>query len=1025
MMHRVFRPIRGLRSLVLGTLAVWLAAAAPLFGDPRLAEYTAFDGYEKVGMALLDLHEEVEVRKSLGLKEALAPTILHRTERGVIVEVILEEGASVTDPEFDLPGLRVIHRSEQWNRLSVEVEDVAGLRELAALDSVRRVRASFQPSAARGLTTSQAVPAHEVDLGRNRYGLDGSGQRVGILSDSFAVTPGVRQATTTPGPGQSGILRNARNQDSGDLPAEVQILQEILEDDFEIASDEGAGMGELVHDIAPGAAMSFYTAFISESSFADGILALRDAGSTVIVDDVIWLVEPMYQDGPVAQAAQAVVDSGVPFFSAAGNQANRGFKVHYEDNNPQVDEPGVVPPTGNDLMVWPTGSAFLPITLAAGQSIRIVVQWNQPWDSISPGRGSQVDLDAYLYRGPSAQASVLASSTDIQGSTGNPQGDPLEFLFYWNTTSRSKTVYLAVDHVRGRKSFIPQNPQTPLEVRVVFFDTLAEIKGINTDLSTTGGPTIWGHAAAAGALAVGAVPWYGTPNFDTNFGPTNRIDPEPFSSLGGEIPVSFDTAGNYTGSVRFKPEISAVDGVNTTFFGRPLDLNGFAGQPDGFPNFFGTSAAAPNAAAIAALMKEMVPSLSPAEIREILMETAIDVDGRRAAPGLDPVSGHGLIMASAALDEVAERYGISPVPQPTPTPSALNRHNFGFQTTAEGWTFSPVPGFESPTFSTDAGALLIGTRENQNTFGFIQSPEFVVGAWERMGDRPMVGVTGPDSFFRARAQVRSDQLDAAVMPTFRLRMNSGDNERAEVLVVNSGDAGSVAPPNTGKTYDHYFTLPQGQPRFRLFFDVLNTGGLNADQAVFILDSVVVDSLTGGLTDQRHERTWNFRNSTVGWSARTVPDFPAPQMLQDRGLRSGPSVGPDPATNTYFSFWGSPEDDAGAVRIEEDRLYRVTGRVASNATFAERPDTPAFRLRMNDATLNMGAYVNVESTGTGDHLPVGGTPREYSFFFEGRPELHDVPILFSFDYLLVPGAGNDADIILRLEELRVESFAKPF
>ena len=47
------------------------------------------------------------------------------------------------------------------------------------------------------------------------------------------------------------------------------------------------------------------------------------------------------------------------------------------------------------------------------------------------------------------------------------------------------------------------------------------------------------------------------------------------------------------------------DGVNTTFFSRDLTfpIPG-TDEPDGFPNFFGTSASAPHIAALAALMSQ-------------------------------------------------------------------------------------------------------------------------------------------------------------------------------------------------------------------------------------------------------------------------------------------------------------------------------------------------------------------------------------------------------------------------------------
>src|SRR6185295_1908103 len=88
------------------------------------------------------------------------------------------------------------------------------------------------------------------------------------------------------------------------------------------------------------------------------------------------------------------------------------------------------------------------------------------------------------------------------------------------------------------------------------------------------------------------------------------------------------------GILRQKPDITAADGVSVTGVG-------------GFPSpFFGTSAAAPHAAAIAALLKAAGPALTRTAVRNALAAGAIDIE----APGLDRDSGVGIIMANRALN---------------------------------------------------------------------------------------------------------------------------------------------------------------------------------------------------------------------------------------------------------------------------------------------------------------------------------------------------------------------------------------
>src|SRR5439155_3120574 len=84
---------------------------------------------------------------------------------------------------------------------------------------------------------------------------------------------------------------------------------------------------------------------------------------------------------------------------------------------------------------------------------------------------------------------------------------------------------------------------------------------------------------------------------------------------------------------RAKPDACGVDGVTVTGVG------GF-GSP-----FFGTSAAVPHAAAIAALLRGAKSSLSQSQVASDLRSTAVDVQ----APGFDYDSGAGRLDALRLL----------------------------------------------------------------------------------------------------------------------------------------------------------------------------------------------------------------------------------------------------------------------------------------------------------------------------------------------------------------------------------------
>ncbi len=83
---------------------------------------------------------------------------------------------------------------------------------------------------------------------------------------------------------------------------------------------------QLIHDVAPGVNQAFTTALNGQAAFAQGILDLAAAGADVIVDDVIYFAEAMFQDDNVAQAVDQVKAAGVAYFSSAGNSDRKSYE---------------------------------------------------------------------------------------------------------------------------------------------------------------------------------------------------------------------------------------------------------------------------------------------------------------------------------------------------------------------------------------------------------------------------------------------------------------------------------------------------------------------------------------------------------------------------------------------------------------------------------------------------------------------------------------------------------------------------
>ncbi|MGB2824022.1 MAG: S8 family serine peptidase, partial [Phycisphaerae bacterium] len=379
----------------------------------------------------------------------------------------------------------------------------------------------------------------------------------------------------------------ARSQDSHDLPEYVERLLHIP------GSDEGLAMLEIVYDLAPGADLSFRSIVLGEEDFAQGIRDMAAAGAKVIVDDMILPSEPFFQDGIIAQAVTDVVEEyGVFYCCAAGNEGDLSYEQPFRDDGTgrhDFDDGAVV-------------DTFQTITVPGVDpgyryDMALSLQWDQPFYTTD---GVTSDFDVFVYDGTGTTV-VASSESDNIGIR-----QPLEVV-EWESDGTSPTSYtIAIRHNAG-----------PTDVLLKYI--LIGPDETTIDEYATHSPTVIGHPAAAEAVAVGAVPWDDPDHI------------EPFSSI-GPATIYFDPEGIRLPSpeVRIKPDLVAVDGVTTSL--------------EDFAPFYGTSAAAPHVAGIAAQMWSVNPHLTSNELRQVLTTTSIDLGD----PGADPVYGYGRVDALAA-----------------------------------------------------------------------------------------------------------------------------------------------------------------------------------------------------------------------------------------------------------------------------------------------------------------------------------------------------------------------------------------
>jgi hypothetical protein len=493
----------------------------------------------------------------------------------------------------------------------------ADIDRVAAHVAVAKVSPIVGAQVQAGSVLSEGVAAHRVDAVQAQLGISGRAIRVGVISNGI-------QSIDAPAA-------------TGDVPATPAGTADVELCPFnDNVGDEGTAMLEIVHDVAPEARLAFCPALGSagEQGLADAVTwlatqAFGGKGAEVIVDDVGYLTEPFFQDGVIAQAVDAAVRRGVSYFSSAGNSGDAHYEHVYRDISPGDDH--YFPLDAHDfgtIAGQPPDDRWDGLVAGNGNFVAAVLQWNDPFG------GSANDYDLYIFDANGAPAGDAAGEFPF-GVLGldaqDGDDDPMEIAFVINTAAgpapfgEIKRFFIVIDRVDA-------DPTRLLELQFNGLFAVDPSRNI-----AEGG--IFGHAASRGAMAVAAtgavVNLDGTPN------PGLDVI-EPFSGQGPSR-IFFRPDGTLAPEVRAKPNVTAVDGTAVT-------------GVNFVPRFFGTSASAPHAAAIAALLKDVDPALDPAGIARILRETALE----RGTPGFDASWGFGLIDALAAAKR-AGQVGNSPL----------------------------------------------------------------------------------------------------------------------------------------------------------------------------------------------------------------------------------------------------------------------------------------------------------------------------------------------------------------------------
>ncbi|MFD3444093.1 S8 family serine peptidase [Microbacteriaceae bacterium 4G12] len=708
-----------------------------------------------LGRLLAQAEGAVERRSTSGLRldqEALA---IRDGEGRVLVEVTPREGADRAAFQAELEALGLVVQASDPGAGTLEgFLPLTAVRQVAALRDTGTIAQSLRPRATVGAATSQGVALERIDR-VEQAGIDGEGITIGALSDSYDI------ATTTV-TGEPLAIRAADDVASGDLPGPgnplnpepVVVLAEPTEE--EEGSDEGRGMLQIAHDVAPAAKLCFATAFGGLLTFAQHVRDLADdsgpCAADVVVDDVIYFSEPFFSDSALSDAIDDVAAEGVHYFSSAGNQGNQqawdapvrllpaeeaaaGSNLDLADIDPALYSGGL-----QDMDPGDGTDAAQTITLAGAGGL-LNVQWDDPVDPDGPTLGEPLfsatgeitDQDpepsfTFTATAEDVGRSVLfrtdaipSGTTDLILAVTAPDGTVLAEIDTGSSPELYSTVLpeagdytITISGFQGAQGdFVVEvlpvvaPSRVSTDFNLLLFDMEGNFVGAVADVNTATGrpseivslagmpefqlaisragtgpfgatrlrnvlfngayfteyseslaPSAFGHATARGATAVGA------------FDPFRPYLPEYFTSPGGDLQILFDSAGNRlpTPETRRVPQVTAADGGNTTFFGSDT-----LRDEDTQPNFFGTSAAAPHAASIAALALQQSGgpgSVSPDDLRRRLERSAFAHD-------LDPHHSEGTAEGLTITADGPQGNENSPIPGSMTDPNFFTATNTG------------------------------------------------------------------------------------------------------------------------------------------------------------------------------------------------------------------------------------------------------------------------------------------------------------------------------------------------------------
>lgn len=488
----------------------------------------------------------------------------------------------------------------------------SALPALAAIEGVKLVKLPVYaqrrrpspvsaPPKTEQLVTPQGVARPQATL---LTPIDGNAITI-MHADQYISSTSVTGSGTMVGVMSDNVTSLSVIQGRGELPAVFVVPGAAVGNLNPIAGDEGTMMLEEVHALAPGAELAFCGPETSVEYVACLGQLVNTAGASILVDDQAFSDEDlMSANGTFAQGVATFLSQNPNVLLVTVTENYNGSYWEGAYNPVSVASLGL---GGSTLTCSANGQVDSYInnfngavgevlTVGVTKNYPLTMQWADPF-------GANVSNFDVYWVNTATNASVCLGAA---GST--------------DTFFASSSVPLST----GTYDIFIGTPDTSLSGKFMKFWVGGDG---DTSLSTsTPGSVVSPQAFVPGVLTTGATNAADgigdTIESYSGQGPVHLIFPSPMAIQAPSF-VSLDAV--------------YVDDVGTTFS---------SGWADGL--FHGTSAAAPNAAAVAALIRAAFPSLTPAELTSALQAGATPL-GNSIPNG---TFGYGRVDAIGALGTI-------------------------------------------------------------------------------------------------------------------------------------------------------------------------------------------------------------------------------------------------------------------------------------------------------------------------------------------------------------------------------------